>query len=264
MPRSFVEQACARCSVAGARLWFNCNPEGPEHWFFKEWICKAEQKNALRLHFTMDDNPGLHPGIRKRYDSMYTGLFHSRYVLGQWVAAQGLVYDFKDEYVVDMPTTPGNYYISMDYGTMNPCSMGLWWVGDRAVRIGEFYYDGREKGVTLTDEEYYEALERLAGDRQIRQVIIDPSAASFIALIRRRGRFSVRKARNAVVPGIRLVSSLLKAGKLGFTPACADCIREFRLYRWQDGADLPVKEHDHAMDDVRYFCATVLARSFGL
>lgn len=260
MPRSFVEQACARCSLEGSRLWFNCNPEGPEHWFYKEWILGASGKNALRLHFTMEDNPGLSPKVKQRYGRMYSGVFFQRYILGQWVACQGLIYDFKKEYVVPPPTEPGSYYISIDYGTMNPCSMGLWWVGDKAVRIREFYYDGRAKGVCLTDEEYYSALEELAGGLPIRQVIIDPSAASFIALIRRRGRFSVRKARNAVVPGIRLVSSLLKSGALGFTADCADCIREFGLYRWQEDRDEPVKEFDHAMDDVRYFCATVLAR----
>ncbi len=261
MPRSFVEQACARCSVEGSRLWFNCNPEGPEHWFYREWICKCAEKNALRLHFTMDDNPGLAEAVRQRYERLYSGVFYRRYVLGQWVAAQGLIYDFKDEHIVAQPTGPGRYFISIDYGTMNPCSMGLWWVGDRAVRIKEFYYDGRSRGQCLTDEEYYRALEELAGERPVEQVVIDPSAASFIALIRRRGRFSVRKAKNAVVPGIRLVASLLKSGALGFTAACTDTIREFGLYRWSEEGDVPVKEHDHAMDDVRYFCMTILRRA---
>ncbi|MFR4757716.1 MAG: hypothetical protein ACLT9P_06070 [Evtepia gabavorous] len=41
MPRSFVEQACARCSVTGAKFWFSCNPAGPGHWFYREWICKG-------------------------------------------------------------------------------------------------------------------------------------------------------------------------------------------------------------------------------
>ena len=90
MPRSFVEQAVARCSVRGSKLWFNCNPEGPEHWFYKEWIEKAESRGALRLHFTMEDNPGLSPEIRQRYERLYTGVFYRRFVLGEWAAAQGL------------------------------------------------------------------------------------------------------------------------------------------------------------------------------
>ncbi|MBD9198731.1 MAG: PBSX family phage terminase large subunit, partial [Clostridiales bacterium] len=87
MPRSFVEQAVARCSVRGSKLWFNCNPEGPEHWFYKEWIEKAESRGALRLHFTMEDNPGLPPEIRQRYERLYTGVFYRRFVLGEWAAA---------------------------------------------------------------------------------------------------------------------------------------------------------------------------------
>ena len=264
MPRSFVEQTCARCSVAGSKLWFNCNPAGPEHWFYKEWVCKAAQKKALRLHFTMDDNPGLDAAIRRRYETLYTGVFHRRYVLGQWCAAEGLVYDFQPEkhLAKELPKT-GSYYISVDYGTMNPFSAGLWCVnGGVAYRLKEYYYDGRQRGRTKTDEEYYEAIEKLAGDHPITSVVVDPSAASFIATIRRKGRFSVRKAKNAVVEGIHQVASYLQAGKLKISPDCKDTIREFSLYSWEENApkDQPRKENDHAMDDIRYFCATILRR----
>ena len=257
MPRSFVEQACARCSVEGSKFWFNCNPEGPNHWFYLEWICKCGEKNALRLHFTMADNPGLSKAVVKRYHDQFSGVFFRRYILGQWVAAEGLIYDLPPSNIVKPPEGPGKYYISVDYGTMNPFSAGLWWVGDRAVRIREFYYDGRKNG-SRTDEEYYEALVELAGSCPVEYIVIDPSAASLITLIRRRGRFSVRKAKNGVVPGIRLVSSLLKKGKLLFCENCKDTIREFGLYRWSDDGDVPVKENDHAMDDVRYFCMAVM------
>ena len=91
MPRSFVEQACARCSVRGGRVWFSCNPAGPEHWFYREWICKAEEKRALYLRFTMGDNPGLSARVRERYERMFQGTFYRRYVLGEWTAAEGLV-----------------------------------------------------------------------------------------------------------------------------------------------------------------------------
>ncbi len=264
MPRSFVEQACARCSVAGSKLWFNCNPQGPEHWFYKEWILKKEEKNALHLHFTMDDNPGLEESIRKRYQRMYTGVFYRRYILGQWCLAEGLIYEFdREKHIATELPAKGSYYISVDYGTMNPFSAGLWCVAQgRAVRLREYYYSGRSGGGMRTDEEYYQELERLAGDLPVKQVIVDPSAASFIATIRHHGRFSVRKAKNDVLPGIRLVASLLRAGVLQIGPDCHDSIREFGLYRWQEqgSADAPCKENDHAMDDIRYFCATVLRR----
>ena len=263
MPRSFVEQACARCSVSGSKLWFSCNPEGPEHWFYKEWIQKAKEKNLLRLRFTMEDNPGLAEAIRRRYEALYTGVFYRRFVLGQWCQAEGLVYDFQPEkhLAKDIPTR-GKYYISIDYGTRNPFSAGLWCVtADRAVRVKEFYHDGRTTGKLLTDEEYCDAIEALAGKHDIQQVVADPSAASLLAALRKRGRFSVRKAKNAVLPGIRLVSSLLRQGVLQISAECADCIREFKLYRWAPEGDAVVKENDHAMDEVRYFCATILARN---
>ena len=265
MPRSFVEQTCARCSVEGSKLWFNCNPSGPEHWFYKEWILKKEEKHMLHLHFTMADNPGLSPAIRKRYENMYTGVFYRRYILGQWCVAEGLVYDFDPQKHIcrELPTK-GRYYISVDYGTLNPFSAGLWCVAQgKAVRLREYYYDGRQRGKTKTDEEYYRELEKLAGDLPVEAVVADPSAASFITVIRRHGRFSVRKAKNAVLDGIRLVASLMQAGLLQVSSQCADSIREFSLYAWQEQGDHPIKENDHAMDDIRYFCSTIFYRKVG-
>ena len=264
MPRSFVEQTCARCSEDGAKLWFNCNPASPEHWFYKEWLQKCREKNVLHLHFTMQDNPALPPQVRQRYERMYTGHFYRRYVLGQWCGAEGLVYDFDPDLHVtrDIPQS-GRYYISVDYGTQNPFSAGLWCVtGDRAVRLREYYYNGREQGRMRTDQEYYEALEALAGDLPVEQVVIDPSAASFIAVVRKAGRFRIRRANNQVLPGIQLVAQLLRTGRLQFSPNCKAAIREFSLYSWvSEGAqDQPVKENDHAMDDIRYFCMTILRR----
>ena len=264
MPKSFAEQACARCSEPGSKLWFNCNPEGPEHWLYKEWVRKAKEKNLLRLHFTMDDNPALSDEIRQRYENLYTGVFYRRFILGQWCMAEGLVYAFDPELHVGEPKEcTGRFYISADYGTRNPFSAGLWQVsGGKAWRIREFYHSGRDTGRMLTDEDYCDALESLAGNLPVEQVVVDPSAASFIAAIRRRGRFSVRKAKNDVLPGIRLVATLLKAGLLQFSPQCKDTIREFQLYRWEDAGekDSVVKENDHAMDDIRYFCASILRR----
>ena len=264
MPRSFVEQACARCSVFGSKLWFNCNPEGPEHWLYKEWIQKSREKNVLRLPFSMEDNPSLEPGVRQRYERLYTGAFYRRYILGQWCMAEGLVYDFrKEEHIAKEMPACGQYYISVDYGTMNPFSAGLWCVaGGKAVRLREFYYSGRESGRMMTDEDYYAELVKLANGLPVTQVIVDPSAASFIATIRAHGLFSVRKAKNEVLPGIRFVASLLSAGILQIGADCKDAIREFGLYRWEENGqqDRVCKENDHAMDDIRYFCATILRR----
>ena len=265
MPRSFVDQACARCSVAGSRLWFNCNPAGPTHWFYREWILAAEQKNCLRLHFTMEDNPSLTEQIRQRYRNLYTGVFYRRFILGQWAQAEGRVYDFFGPEMV--AAVPGGefrkWYISCDYGTVNPTSMGLWGLqGDVWYRVNEFYFSSRQQMRQMTDEEYAGELKKLAGGRKIEAVIVDPSAASFIEVLRRRG-WRVKKAHNDVLSGIRLTADALKEGKIVICEGCADCIREMDEYVWDlrgGGEDRVKKEHDHAMDDMRYFVSTVLGQ----
>lgn len=263
MPRSFVDQACARCSLPGSRLWFNCNPEGPQHWFYNEWILGAQARNCLYLHFTMEDNPSLSPAIRQRYARLYSGVFYRRFILGQWVAAEGRVYDFFD--AADAPPVPpgefSQWYISCDYGTVNPASFGLWGLQKGVwYRVKEFYFDSRREMRQMTDSEYAAALRELAGTREITAVIVDPSAASFIALLRQEG-WNVRKADNDVLGGIRKTSDLLKSGKLVICATCRDCLREMEQYVWDlnAGRDAVKKEHDHAMDDMRYFAATVLS-----
>ena len=267
MPRSFVEQACARCSVAGSRLWFNCNPEGPNHWFYKTWVQQAESRNCLRLHFTMEDNPSLTPEIRRRYHNLYTGVFYQRFVLGQWVQAEGRVYDF---FTADMAAAPpqhcDKWHISCDYGTVNPTSMGLWGrCGGVWYRVKEFYFDSRAKMQQMTDEEYAAAMKKLAEKRTVTAVIVDPSAASFIAVLRREG-WHVKKACNDVLAGIRLTADCLKSGKVVICQGCGDCLREMEEYVWDlttPDRDRVKKEHDHAMDDMRYFVSTVLGKSTG-
>ena len=192
-------------------------------------------------------------------------MFSRRSSLGEACLAEGLVYRFNPEMHVakELPSS-GTWYISCDYGTLNPFSAGLWCVNNgRAVRVAEYYYSGRESSCMKTDEEYYREIVKLAGDREIQNVVVDPSAASFIACIRRHGRFSVRKAKNDVIPGIRVTASLMSAGLLQIGAGCKDTIREFGLYRWDEKGEVDrvVKENDHAMDDIRYFCNTIMRRN---
>ncbi len=265
MPRSFVEQALARCSVAGAKLWFNCNPEHPQHWFYREWIKKCEEKRVLYLHFTMDDNPSLPERVKERYRRMYGGVFYDRFVLGKWTVSEGLVYPMFDRkrHIAEEIPHCARYVISCDYGTVNPTSMGLWGEADGVwYRIREYYYAARREGISRTDEEHYAGLAALAGELAIECVVVDPSAASFIACIARHGKFRVMKAKNDVLSGIRLVSDALQEDRLRIGSSCGDILREFTQYCWNDSAvgDAPRKEHDHAMDDMRYFVSTVLCR----
>ena len=232
MPRSFVEQACARCSVTGAKFWFSCNPAGPGHWFYREWICKAQARNLLHLRFFMEDNPTLSQETRQRYERTFQGAFYRRFVLGEWTAAEGLVYDFFEESMVrSAPAEPA----------------------DRAARRQQ------------TDQEYAQRLRELAGGREIEAVVVDPSAASFLEVLRREG-WHVRKADNEVLSGIRQTADALKQGKIVICPPCTDAIREFASYCWDLSAgdrDRVRKEFDHAMDEIRYFVATVVAPEEG-
>lgn len=267
MPESFVNQALARCSVDGSRIWFSCNPVSPQHWFYKNWIEGSARRNALYLHFNMRDNPALSDSILARYEAMYSGVFYDRYILGKWVLAEGLIYPmFGDSCVVDEePGTEGEYYISCDYGTLNPFSAQLWhWDGKTATCLREYYYSGRETQANKTDEEYCTEIARLAGDLPIRSIVVDPSAASFIEVLRRK-QYIVRKAKNDVLNGIMLTARYLQDGTIKIHRRCKDSIREFGLYRWDDKAteDRPIKENDHAMDSIRYFAFTILRERVG-
>jgi PBSX family phage terminase large subunit len=264
MPRSFVEQALARCSVNGSKIWFNCNPDNPSHWFYNEWIKKTEEKHALYLHFTMDDNPSLSEKLRKRYRRMYSGAFYDRFVLGKWTASEGIVYPMFNaaEHIYSGEKEYSRYVVSCDYGTVNPSSFGLWGLSEgKWFRLREYYYSSKAEGISRTDEEHYAALEKLTAGIEVEKIIVDPSAASFIECIRRHKRFRVVKADNDVVTGIRRVAAALKEGRIMIHESCRDIIREFSLYRWKEKStgDLPVKENDHAMDDMRYFVSEMLA-----
>jgi PBSX family phage terminase large subunit len=226
---------------------------------------KDDSKPKKHLHFYMNDNPILGDDEIKRAEMLFAGVFYQRFVLGEWVLSEGLVYDFGEPNIVDETPKNGEYYISIDYGTLNPFSAGLWCVlGDKATRIKEYYYNGREKSVQRTDEEYCDDIQQLAKDYKIKQVIVDPSAASFIAALRKRG-FVIRKANNEVLDGIRRTAVYLKNGNIKIHRSCADSISEFGLYRWDDKAttDTVIKENDHAMDEIRYFCNTVMKNKVG-
>ncbi len=265
MPRSFAEQAIARCSLEGAKFWFNCNPEHPMHWFHEEWIVRADEKKMLYLHFIMRDNPSLSPATLARYERLYTGVFREWFILGRWVAAKGCVYPMfsKENHVVKLPPGFDKYWISCDYAAANPSSFGLWGLSEgKWYRSAEYYHDSRKTGERKTDGEHYEALCALAGERKIEAVIVDPSAASFIECIRRHGRFRALPAENDVIDGIRRVQDALRDGRILFSDACRDSIREFGLYRWSEKSanDSVIKENDHAMDDIRYFVSSVVSK----
>lgn len=271
MPESFVNQATARCSVEGAKLWFNCNPDSKLHWFKVNWINKFKEKKLVYLHFTMDDNLSLSEETKERYKSMYIGMFYKRYILGLWVSADGLIYDMwsdtENTYAMDM--LPKGYkddwkhYVAVDYGTTNPFAALDVWDDDTTMWITkELYWDSKEKQRQKTDSEYADDLEEFIGYDKGAILIVDPSAASFQVEMRKRG-YIVRDADNDVSDGIRRTATMINKRRLKVEKTCKYFLRERDTYIWDEkavklGKEAPVKQRDHAMDAARYLVKTIV------
>lgn len=266
MPRSFVEQMLGRCSVEGSRYFMNCNPAGPYHWFKTEFIDKAKEKRAYVLHFTMNDNLSLSEKVKDRFKRLFTGVFYSRYILGLWVMAEGIIYDMfdRDKHIVEtVERYYSKYYVSIDYGTKNPTTFSLW--GEHLgvwYKVKEYFYDGRARGRQKTDTQYSEDLKNFTAGLYISGVVLDPSAASFKVQLEQDG-FWVIAGNNDVLDGIRNVQQALQMGLILFNDCCTETFKEFESYVWDEkaakrGLDQPVKQSDHTMDDIRYFVRTIL------
>lgn len=262
VPEDYFTMLLSRLSEKDAKLFGSTNPDSPSHWLKKKYIDRADELSIYYDTYVIDDNTFLDPEYIKSIKNEYVGVFYDRFILGKWVIAEGLVYEFGEENITDEIPVTGEYYVSCDYGTMNPFSCGLWCVnGDKAVRIKEYYYNGRETNAQRTDEEYVDDVERLIEGYNVRKIIVDPSAASFIAALKKRNH-NVLRANNDVMDGIRTVARFLKKGNIKIHRSCKDAINEFGLYSWNDKSveDAVIKENDHAMDDIRYFCYTIMKK----
>jgi PBSX family phage terminase large subunit len=269
-PESFVLQGTGRCSVKGAKFWFNCNPEGPEHWFKKDWIDKVAEKKLLHIHFSMDDNPSLDDDTKARYKSMYSGVFFQRFILGLWVIAKGAIYDMFGAANTYSDGSGPNYalwyrrYFVIDYGTVNPFVILEVIEQDKKYYVeNEWYYDSKAHNRQKDDNEYTDDLIKFIDNRRYGSVIIDPSAASFKAAARNKGvRF--RDADNDVLDGIHLTASLFSLSILKINKdKCPTLIAEIASYIWDEkaserGEEKPVKVFDHAVDALRYAVKTIV------
>jgi PBSX family phage terminase large subunit len=292
MPQSFVNQATGRTlSVKGAKWWFNCNPEGPEHPFKKNWLDLAEDIRLYHIHFTMSDNPILDDETIQRAERTYRGVFYKRFILGEWAAADGLIYDnFSDEHQYSHPIMAGDHlwdrrmhYIGIDYVTANPTAFlhvidygEVFWINS------EFYYHANPtEGIPQrSDSQLADDFDRFNEGKPIFQTILDPSASSFATELSLRGYY-VRKAYTGpdnidfdkklvqnpriVTNGIRVISSLLSQGRLKVcTETCPNLVREFKSYTWDTkavqstGTERPIKQNDHALDALRYCLLTII------
>ncbi len=268
MPQSFVNQAEGRCSLDESKYWYNCNPEGPYHYFKLEYLEKLFEKNLLHLHFTMDDNLSLSLKTKERYERRYSkgSTFYRRFILGEWCMAEGRIYDFFTEdrlkgYVVDaLPQSFDRYHIGIDFATSSVCvflligrSQGIWYL------IREIYWDAQKQGRQKTDSEYSRDFGGLVKDIRPR-VDCDPGGggAGLIAQLRKDyPGLLINSAMNEVIPGIQTTSQALTDGKLKIHSSCVNTIQQLSTYSWdpkaqERGEDKPVKKNDHAPDALRY------------
>jgi PBSX family phage terminase large subunit len=242
-----------------------CNPEGPQHWF-KEKLDEAGPDWYVQ-HYTIDDNPFLAEKVRERMKRDYAGtVYWGRYILGEWTQAEGMIYPmYQDALIKPFDGGWREFALSCDYGTQNAFAALLWARdGDTWYVVAEYRYSGRDTGYQKTDDDYVRDMEAFA-EKHIPEhmragvdIIIDPSAASFIAAIKRsRLGFKVRKADNSVEDGIRDTAVCLQRGTVRIFEDCAEMIKEFDGYVWDAKAeDKPVKVNDHLMDAARYFVRT--------
>lgn len=254
------------------KIFHDLNPKAEGHFYYTNILNFHEQKQLTNQnygfnygHFTIADNMSLtQEKIDIEIDKYdHKSVWFMRDILGQRKQAEGLVYPMFNPKIHVVPTISRpyeKYYISMDYGIQNPTAMGLWGLYKGVWYLTkEYYHSGRETNEQKTDEEYYLELEKLAGDLKIQQIIVDPSAASFITLVRRKGNRSVKGADNAVIDGIRETASALQSGKIKINDCCLHMIKEMGLYSWDNKAveDKVIKDNDHMQDQLRYFVKTL-------
>lgn len=260
-PQSFVDQMIGRCSVEGARIWLNCNPENPYHFIKKEFIDKAEEKNILHLHFSLNDNLSLPESTKERYKRMFQGVWYERYILGRWKAAEGAIYDMFDtsRHVVKSLPQMRRYWVGVDYGTTNPTVFLLLGQGvdNRLYVCREYRWDSAKTRRQKTDSQYSKDYQKWIIGAQPEWIFVDPSAASFIAQLWSDGVQRVAHANNAVLDGIRSTASLLGSNRLFIHESCKGLIEEMSGYVWdpkaqERGEDAPMKVADHGPDALRY------------
>lgn len=263
IPRSFFQMLLSRLSQQGAQLFGTTNPDSPFHWLKTDFLEK-DTLDLRRFRFELKDNPHLTQDYINNLKSEYTGLWYKRFIEGQWVLAEGTVYDFfdEDEHVINVPPGPAQYYIvGIDYGTQNPTVFTMVGYNNRFFPNmwieKEYYYDSRKAQRQKTDTEYAEDLLAFINHYNVSVVYVDPSASSFKVEMAKQGINSVSNAQNDVLNGIRLLSKILNNGTLKICSNCKKTIEEFETYRWDEkacikGEDRPLKENDHAMDSLRY------------
>lgn len=264
-PQDFFTMLLSRLRLPNAKLIATTNPDSPSHWLKTSYIDRKDELSMLDIKFLIQDNTTLPEDYVNNLMAEYTGVFYERFILGLWVLAEGLIYPmYKEAIEMPPPTQAEQYVLSIDYGTLNAFAAILWGkYGDIWYAVDGYYYSGRETGNLLTDEEYGNAIDSHFGQYTSEYarlpVVIDPSAASFITLLKRKMRYKVMHADNSVIDGIRETATAMKTNKIKISPVLKEWKTEAEGYVWDESSteDRPIKANDHYMDATRYFVRTL-------
>lgn len=278
-PQSVFNQLMARLSVEGAKCFCNCNPDSPYHWFYTDYIMNDEITDKKVWKFLMEDNLSLSQSYIESLKQMYRGVWYERMILGNWVAAEGRIYDMFDpskhmlnaeQFIADSKVHLNaiRWLVGCDYGTSTVMSWGLYaklpdfrHTGTPVlVKVREFYYDAAKRKVQKTDAEFIEDFKKWLNGLTPWAVYCDPSAASWKVALMRAG-YRVLNANNDVINGIRYVATCISTGSFVMDKSCANTEKEYASYVWDSnaqrlGVDKPLKEHDHTCDTDRYVLYT--------
>lgn len=273
----FIQEVFDRTlSSPDRKIFHDLNPKAEAHWYYQDVLNFHEEKQKAKPdyglnygHFTIADNMSISDAQLRAVLSTYDrkSVWYARDILGLRKMAEGLVYPMfsREKHVVKSKaeySSRHRYYISIDYGTRNPFAAGLWDydpVSHKAVMIRELYYKGGSTN-RVDNEAYYKMLRELARGFKLEYIIIDPSASSMIETIQKYGEWLVVPADNDVINGIQDVTKFMNLGLLFFNENCKETFKEFEQYSWDEDSeeDAVIKEFDHSMDQVRYFCRTAL------
>lgn len=264
IPESFFQMLLSRLSVKDSKLFLTTNPDSPFHWLKVKFLDRQEELDLSRFHFKLEDNPSLTESFIENIKKEYQGLWYQRFINGEWVLAEGVVYSFfdLDIHTVNIATqTASEYILGVDYGTTNPTAFSL--IGIDRTKSPmcwverEYYYDSHVELSQKTDFEFAEDLKKFILGLNVKTIYIDPAAASFKAELQRQGVLNVLDANNEVLNGIRFVSTLMTTGDFKVGKNCTNTIKELGTYSWDErakslGIDKPRKESDHLLDSIRY------------
>lgn len=264
IPENFVKMLFSRLSLPGSKFFGTTNPDSPYHWLKKDYIDRPDVVDIRVFNFNMEDNPSLNEEFKRAIASEYRGLWYQRYVLGNWVLAEGAIYDMfnEDNHCLDNPPGSANYYIvGIDYGTSNPCVYSL--IGYNPSLYPnmwlekEYYYNSKEHNRQKSDSEYASDLADFITGYNVKSIYVDPSALSFKVEMRKAGIYDVYDAKNDVLSGIRFQGMLISNGTFKILRQCTHAVHEFSTYVWDEkasrrGYDQPLKQNDHCMDSIRY------------